>query len=270
MPEQLGPSARQVHAILASAVSDPELLERWRLDPNVSPAEFDFDSIWRFSGLVTKVRHNDLRASLPAMFRMLDSAGISIELFAAYAPTAARLRTEKRSSKAEKIAALVEFIGKWLDLTQRRDAMIWDVARHEAALFHFRELATAEIPTTAAPEYRPDSVPVRRTGTVQYEMSSNPVSTARAVLTGGDLTEVPAEPSMYAYCLAKDNPGTTVIAIDELASFLLDAAEGELSIADMAEQLRLAGVPIEAGDLLEPISVLAGSGLLELKEKSCA
>src|SRR5438128_1106029 len=90
--------ARHVHSLLASAMVDPVLLERWRRNPSalnkmgIGSSALDISKVWRFSGLATKVRHNDVRLIAPLTFKLLDLAGVSIELFATYARQADALR----------------------------------------------------------------------------------------------------------------------------------------------------------------------------------
>src|SRR6266851_4467894 len=91
--------APNVHAALAAAMSDPNLLESWRRNPvalrdiRINEQELDLEQVRNFIGLVTKVRHNDLRIVLPATFRLIDRAGLSIPLFADYAVKSTALRT---------------------------------------------------------------------------------------------------------------------------------------------------------------------------------
>jgi hypothetical protein len=267
------PPAREVHALLAAAMADPDLLNLWRREPTrlaesgAGAAELDVENIWRFSGLVTKVRHNDLRPSLPATFRIMDSAGLSIELFASYAPTAAKLRKDGRNSKTAKVAALIEFLDGWLDRTNPLQAVIWDVIRHESAIFHLRGLAATQLTRARDTEQREvsaEAVPVRSAGAVQLEMSCNPVDAVRIVRAGGDLASVPREHCLFAYCLAEDGVQTRVMAIDEITSFLMNAADGNRTVSRIAELFQTSGVHLAAEDLTGPIGDLVASGLLEI------
>jgi hypothetical protein len=280
MAETKGSPARQVHSILATAVSKPDLLDVWRTDPaslghhGIDVADFDLANIRRFSGLVTKVRHNDLRASLPATFRILDSAGISIEAFAAFAPGAAELRSTGRNSKAAKIAALGEFLDSWLDGTQRLHRIIRDVIRHERTIFELREIAATGPPARSDAQNRAvsaESVAIRCEGVTQYEMSCNPVWAARTIQAGGDVTAAVLEETIYGYCPAGEGEGATVIELDALASFLLDGANGRCRVLDLAEQLRMSGVQVETADVIEAVQALVNIGLLKFAEvDSCA
>ena len=84
-------NASQVHAIIAAGLENPALLERWRRQPDllrnrgVDPQALDLDALWKFAGLSIKIRHNGLRGELPSTFRLLNIAGLEIEVFASYA-----------------------------------------------------------------------------------------------------------------------------------------------------------------------------------------
>ena len=72
--------ASRVHAIVAAGLENPELLARWKREPEslraygVDPAAFDLDAIWKFAGLTAKVKHNGLRFDLPLTFRRIREA----------------------------------------------------------------------------------------------------------------------------------------------------------------------------------------------------
>jgi hypothetical protein len=114
--------APNVHAALAAAMSDPALLESWLSNRlalraiRIDERQIDLTGIRNFVGLVTKVRHNDLRTALPVTFRLIDKAGLSIPLFADYAVKAAALRRWGKPTQAQKIEALAEYLKGWLDL----------------------------------------------------------------------------------------------------------------------------------------------------------
>jgi hypothetical protein len=274
MPERRDLSAREVHAILAAGLADPRRLDCWRrlrrtFINDATDAEFDVARIWLFSGLATKVRHNDLRSALPATFRILDSAQLSNELFAYYAPKAAELRNEGRNSKTVRIASLIEFLDCWLDREKPCHSVIWDIVRHESAIYHLRTGAAGQPASSDAREAREisaRSVPLRSAGAIQLPMSCNPVDAVRAVRAGADPASVPREESTFAYCLLDDRVQVRIMAVDALASFLMDAADGSRTVAEMAERLRESGIELAPEDLIQPLSGLASAGLLQFSE----
>src|SRR5215510_13320775 len=141
--------ASRVHAIMAAGLENPELIARWKREPEllrtygVDPAAFDLDAIWKFAGLSAKVRHNGLRFDLPLTFRFLSLNGMEIEVFGAYATHKARAGTRYAPTIEGRIVELVDFLRGWLDFEKREHALLWDVIRHEAALAQLRERRTS-------------------------------------------------------------------------------------------------------------------------------
>lgn len=272
MAETERPHARDVHSVLAAAMADPVLLERWRREPSSIAASgngasaIDLTKVWRFSGLVTKVRYSDLRSNLPVTFRMLDAAGVSIELFAAYAPTAAGLRKAGLNSKSAKLDAFMNFLDGWLDRTSPVHTLLWDMIRHESAIFHVQTSAAgrSDAPPSAISA---GSVPVRRAGAVVHELTCNPVEAARIVRAGGAPASVPQEDHKFCYCASQDGAQIQIIEIDALAGFLLDSADGSTTVSEIAGLLLQCGITLEPEDLVDSIGTLVTAGLLEIVDR---
>src|SRR5215469_9830504 len=133
MTKQSRTSGRNVHAAIAAAMDNPDLLERWRKRAasarriRSDKDTFDFDRMRLFAGLATKVRHGDVRLSLPLTFKLLDALEISIQFFADYAGTAAALRKAGTASTADKIASLCTFVDGWIDGTDSDQALVRDM-----------------------------------------------------------------------------------------------------------------------------------------------
>lgn len=266
-------SAREVHSVLAAGMADPELLEHWCSDLSSASAlgarasEIDFERMRRFSGLVTKVRYSDLRSNFPATFRLLDAAGLSIELFASYAPRAAALRKAGLNSKSDKLSALVEFLSGWLILEEPVHALVWDVIRHEGAIFQIQTNAGGSGQPTVIGDVTRDSTPVRSAKAVVHRMTCNPVEAVRVVRAGGNLDCIPRESAIYAYCATAGEGQIRIVKLDELSAFLMEAAEGTGTISEVAEKLQESGVDLEPEDLIDAVRVLMGTGLLTSAER---
>src|ERR1051325_1267801 len=138
--------AGQVHAVIAAGLKEPGLLARWKQEPEtlrecgVDPDAIDLEALWKFAGLTTKVKHNGLRADLPLTFRLLNIAGLEIEIFGAYA--AFHAGKSFGPTVQERIDELSYFLEQWLDFDKREHALLWDLIRHEAALARLRKLET--------------------------------------------------------------------------------------------------------------------------------
>lgn len=269
-------SARQVHSVLAAGMADPELLENWCSDPSTAAtisahaAEIDFEQVRRFSGLVTKVRYSDLRSNLPTTFRLLDRAGLSIEVFASYSSRAAALRKQGLNSKSDKLAALLEFLDEWLVLEEPVHALVWDVVRHEAAIFQIQRNAAGERPRAVLAEVTRHSTPARSADAELHRMTCNPVKAVRMVRAHATLGSIPRKSAAYAYCAAPGEGQIRIIEIDELSAFLMEVADGTRTVAELAATLREGGVDLALSDLISAIRELAKAGLLECGEGGVA
>lgn len=130
-------TARQVHSVIAAGLDDPTLVARWEGDPErlrregIDPASIDLDALRKFAGLTIKVRHNGLRDELPRTFRLLNVAGIEIEVFSAYAEVR---QGELAATTEARTRDLLAFLDGWLDRSRREHVMLWDLIRHEHAV----------------------------------------------------------------------------------------------------------------------------------------
>src|SRR5438034_203283 len=130
-------NASRVHAVLAAGLQDPLLVVRWEEDPQhllaygIDPSTVDLIALRKFAGLTAKVRHNGLRHSLPLTFRLLNVAGLEIEVFSAYA----MFRATSGNGYADTIAGreqdLLNFMEGWLDPGRHSHLLLWDVVRYE-------------------------------------------------------------------------------------------------------------------------------------------
>ncbi len=265
--------ARQVHAAIAAAVADPALLTSWRESPAARAAapivldDRNLDRLWQFSGLATKVRHNDVRVSLPLTLGLLDRLGLSIELFAAYAPHAAALRQAGRNSRAEKIAAIASFLYRWLDRKNSAHARVWDMLRHESAIFEAQGALPSGIPSGVSRRLRGKAVPVRARAVPRRRLRCDTIALAQRLSSGAfDLTRVPVGVFHFAYRWDEQRRCVDVMQLNETAVIILDLVDGTSSIESIARALRRAGVPIENSKLVSAIRPLYDARLLDFRD----
>jgi hypothetical protein len=269
-------SARYVHAVLAAALDNPEVLERWRRDGSLAKevggeaAALDLERLRLFSGLATKVRQNDVRLALPLTFRLLDHLELSIELFAAYAAPAASLRKSGKRSRSDKILSLLQFLDGWLDHDDLEHALVVDIMRHERALLDLRDgrpavRASASAQGGASPRFRASSrsKPRRCARFIHHEMSCNPLTLA-AMLRAGTFDPEGLGRGRFFFAYRWDDHAAciNVDEIDALGSVLIDLADGSLSLARMAACLRQAGLEVQARDVQAVVQDLVDYGLL--------
>ena len=227
--------ANKVHAVIAAGLQSPELINLWRGDPNllrncgIEPESFDFDALQKFAGLTTKVRHNGLRLDLPLTFRLLNVAGLEIELFSAYATFRATSGIGYADTTAGRAQDLLDFMEHWLDFDRREHVFLWDMMRHELALTNLANLK----PTSSRPEPSPAmkiprsaDVPRIRGTITLVEMRSDP-RVVGAVLQekAPRLNEV--EFGTFNFCYWRGEAAAiNVLQLDELGFCLLTLIDG--------------------------------------------
>lgn len=242
--------AQRIHAVVTAGVDNPALIVRWRAEPEllrghgVEPSQVDLDALWRFAGLTVKVRHNALREELPASFRLMNLAGLEIELFASYASERAAQGARLAPTTEGRTLDLLVFLEGWLDRDNTAHALLWDLIRHERALGRLARTAPAvgsspdlrrgEPPTPPAA----DVVPRIRGEIVLHEMTSDPQAVARALEDGRpDLAAIPRTQSRACYWRTDAGPEVTILRLDELAFGALSLVDGKRTAAEIYRAL---------------------------------
>ncbi len=256
-------TAGQVHAVIAAGLKEPGLLARWKQEPEllrqcgVDPDAIDLEALWKFAGLSTKVRHNGLRADLPLTFRLLNVAGLEIDVFGAYAsfrsgesfgPT-----TQSRSDE------LLLFLEQWLDFDKREHALLWDLIRHELALARLRKLEiSSEAQGIARSLVRASSVPRVRGEIILHEMRSDPrVVETQLQQKNPRLKRVPLDTFNFCYWRLED---VYILELDALSFYLLSMIDGKRTAAELS--CLLGGKRKLAKGFVNSFAELAAVGIL--------
>ena len=222
--------ASRVHAIMAAGLENPELLARWKQEPEllrtygVDPAAFDLDAIWKFAGLSAKVKHNGLRFDLPLTFRFLSLNGLEVEVFGAYAAHKARAGTRYAPTTEARIVELVNFLRGWLDFNKREHSLLWDLIRHETALAQLRK---------RTPLVKKARVPYVVGEIVLHEMTCDPRVVGKLLRQKSfDADRVPRDLVHLCYWNHGDPEEICILEVDELSYHLLSLVDGKRSLAD--------------------------------------
>ena len=261
--------ARQVHAVIAAGLKEPDLLARWQKEPEllrecgVDPDTIDLEALWKFAGLTTKVRHNGLRADIPLTFRLLNIAGLEIEVFGAYASFHAV--ESFGPTVQQRIDDLLLFLEQWLDFDKHEHAILWDLIRHEVALARLRPLeiitdSLNDVCSTAQSRPHDSSVPRVRGEVILYEMRSDP----RVVETllrqkNPRLERVPLGKFYFCYW-RRNTEDLFVVELDALGFYLLSTIDGKRSAAELS-QLLGAARKVPKG-ILNSLAELAAVGII--------
>jgi len=241
--------AAQVHAVLAGGVSDPRRLAEWAADPQalralgVDPASLDLPALRGFAGLALKVRHNGLRDAFMHSFRLLHVAGLEIEAFADYALARASTGTALAATVAARARALVDFVRQWHDPGCAAQALLWDLLRHEQALFELMQPVAAEAQMPAAgfsTSPTPGAV-MRVRGTVRlHEMRHDPGAIVLALRQREpDLAAIAPAPRALCYWRPPDEAAVRIVELDAFGFAAVQAAEGQRCVSELSVALGL-------------------------------
>lgn len=261
--------APNVHAALAAAMSDPALLESWLSNRlalraiRIDERQIDLTGIRNFVGLVTKVRHNDLRTALPVTFRLIDKAGLSIPLFADYAVKAAALRRCGKPTQVQKIEALAEYLKGWLDLENAVHSLAWDIFRHEHSVLLLRQAKPSMRLAPEVGKISPGTVAQPGGLMFHHEMTCRPSEVEAALKDRNcDLAAIPRRRTLYAYFGDEQSGRLRISEIDEATFVILDLADGTRSVGNIASVLRQSGVSVKDRQLCQIVGELVSSGML--------
>ena len=222
--------ASRVHAIVAAGLENPELLARWKQEPEslraygVDPAMFDLDALWKFAGLSAKVKHNGLRFDLPLTFRFLSLNGLEIEVFGSYASHKARAGIRYAPTAEGRIVELVDFLRDWLDFDKTEHSLLWDLIRHEAALAQLCK---------RTPSPRRVRVPHIAGDVILHQMTCDPRVLGKLLRQKSfDPSRVQRRVVHLCYWNPGDRGEICILELNELGYHLLSLVDGKRSLAD--------------------------------------
>ena len=262
--------ANQAHAVIAAGLESPGLIALWQQEPErlhrcgVDPESFDFDRLQKFAGLTAKVRHNGLRTDLPLTFRLLNVAGLEIELFAAYA----MFRATSGNGYADTIAGreqdLLNFMEGWLDPGRHSHLLLWDVVRYEFALTNLGKMnlgSRASRMTTSRKTSRAGSVPRVCGAIILHEMRCDP-RTVGAILQEKTPQLDDVALGTYHFCYWRKDAGSEVhiLQMDELGYYLLSLADGNTTTAELGRLISGGSRP--AKGILTALDQLGDLGII--------
>lgn len=239
--------ASSVHAVIAAGLNSPELITRWQQDPDqlracgVEAESFDFEALQKFAGLTAKVRHNGLRLDLPLTFRLLNVAGLEIELFSAYATFRAASGNGYAETTSGRAQDLLHFMEHWLDFGRLEHVLLWDLMRHELALTQLASLKPTTCrkrPSSAARIPQPADVPRVLGSIALLEMRSDPQAVAAVLQEKAPrLNEVELATFNFCYWRGEAERAIHVLRLDELGFCLLALSDGSTSTATLSRMI---------------------------------
>lgn len=264
--------ASRIHAVIAAGLENPHLLTLWQREPEqlrkcgVEPDELDLNALWKFAGLTAKVRHNGLRADLPLTFRLLNVAGLEIEVFASYASFRASEGGRYADTSEARTQELLIFLEHWLDFERREHALLWDVIRYELALARLSRLAAAAPAFPAAESLAQrtpcaTSVPRICGYIILHEMRCDPRLVGATLKEKSPrLDEVSLGTCHFCYWRRGAAAEIHILELDELGFYLLSLTDGKRSTADLSRLV--GGSRRPARGFLKALGQLAAVGIL--------
>lgn len=273
-------TASRVHAVLVAGIENPKLIERWQDDPGrlldygIDPESIDLPALWKFAGLTVKVRHNGLRAELPMTFRLLNVAGLEIDVFASYAAFCAARDRNYAQATEERTRDLVSFLENWLDFSQTAHLLLWDLVRHERALGRLNRIAPQSSGRTDANGPEPEAltgeyVPSIRGEVILHEMRSDPgATTAELRKSQPALNETLLGDRYFCYWRTGEAAEIRILELDALGYYVLTFADGVHPISRLGEELGLGRRPTQG--FLNSLNELAAVGILEFMPAATA
>lgn len=269
--------ASQVHAVIAAGLENPALLSLWQREPErlrdcgVDPDKLDLDALWKFAGLTAKVRHNGLRADLPLTFRLLNVAGLEIEVFASYASFQAAYSRRYGDTTEARAQDLLCFLQGWLDYDRREHVLLWDLIRHELALKQLSRLVegASAMPAKIAAQQlvrRTTDVPRVCGDVVLHVMRSDPQLVGRMLEAKSPrLDDVSLGSFHVCYWRNSRTVEICIVQLDELGFYLLSLADGMRSISDLS--CLMGGSRRPARGFLKALEKLEAVGILTFDTK---
>lgn len=246
------------HAVLARCVEDPGRLPS--LDDEPPRAEIDLLRLRQMAGLITKVRHNPVRFSLPLTMRALGAAGLEIDFFADYAPRFSARRREGFSD-GERTTLFVSALRQWLQPSDDGHQLVADVLAHELLMIRLADQDPVPPPDAGA-VVSVESRPRLRDGVHLLHLTVHPPDVADLAEAGAGPCAIDRTPRCYAYIPTP--AGTRVKCVAQHLAPLLDMADGAVTIAQMADALRLESA---VDDLVAVFQVMIRQGLADIERQ---
>jgi hypothetical protein len=270
-------NARRAQAIVAAALARPELLSSWQQEPEllrdygVDPRIFDLETMWKFVGLMVKVRHNKLRVQLPMTFRLMTIGELEIEVFASYATHQAIAGRSLSDTSEARLTDLLSFLEHWLNFERHEHTLLWDLIRHEEALTRLSAAARLAPKRMAAKSLQqvilnPNHIPRICGDVVLLTMRSDPrIACATLRDTSPQLSEVPLGTFHFCYWRPDDADEINIVELDEVGFYTLSLSSGKRSIGDLSKMF--GGGRRPAKQFLDVLRELAAVGVLMFDTK---
>src|SRR5262249_14593033 len=198
-------------------------------------------------------------------FRLLNVAGLGIDVFAAFSSFFASEGRRYADTPQARGQGLLSFLGHWVDFYIISHALLLGVVRYELALPRLSRLAAAPaLPSAesmARRSTRATSAPRVCGDIILHEMRCDPRAVVAALQEKSPrLTETPLGTFYFGYWRRSAAAEIHILQLDALGFYLVSLADGKRSPADISRQL--CGSRRPARGFLKALGELATIGIL--------
>lgn len=255
-----------ITSILARCLLDADFLKRLDQDREetltacgVSPEDrlelgaLDLEQVRRFSGFITKVKHNDLWEHFPHTRLLMRRLKVESAIFIAYRREYQQFLATGPEERPARIAHFLEFLDQYLDRsTDSQLAPLRDVARHERFLWETTLAPSSRIPPSPIDLHELpllDRV-VRPQGAMRIgRFAHDPLELIADLATRGSHTWQPAPRRRWLMYLfekgeTSKNRRLRVLEVDHATATLVGAIDGRRSL----DQIFAAAMPTTSID----------------------
>lgn len=245
---------RAYQAAMVRSLLIPGQLAR---ESDAGQSDVDWDTVSKFAGFITSVRHNFLWELLPLTRRFLHQAQLEIDVFADWADRHLELRLA-RSSRKEQIEAFVSFLSTYC---ARHDlAWLKYVLLHEHGLWRLREASADERHGGVAASLQ--GIPHINGCLTIMALPAPPaelIRRAEATLSEKDLGEDSSELRWFVYARRPLSDEIRISEADVVHATLLSTIDGRRSAEVIAEAVIGAG---DAAAALRYFTSLTAAGFV--------
>lgn len=243
--------ASKVHAIIAACLADPQIISALLANPEVTRQNFnkagidaeafDWQSIQKFAGFVTKVRQNPVRNNLPLTFKALSICDLEIAVFTHYAPNFTHLTHNGYLPDELRTETFVGFLTNWLDATNPIHLLIKDIVNHEWTIEQLHRLNTKTPDEQPTISFMPTvkSVPTIQ-GVLKIQNMCYDMHQVIPMIQNNklDMYEIKQKEFLLGYWCGGLGKQIKIVELQAIGAYILSAVNGERTIRDISDSLK--------------------------------
>jgi hypothetical protein len=223
---------KSLQSALVRSLVVPGELEALRVS---APDAVDWDTVEKFGGFITLVRHNFLWEALPLTRSFLSKSPFELELFTAWRSNHLAARFYRRPDRDAQTAGFVTFT---LDFLSTRPSLVWlrDLLVHESVLWTLRGSSEPEDLLSAKPSLRRrPSIRGRLRVLSLSALPSELVARAQCAIT--DRPPKTSDSHWFVYHVPPGSNELRAVEVDALFAILLSRVDGVRTAMSIARSI---------------------------------